>query len=95
MSPLAAPPLPARSHASLSPPHPKPSLPPSLPLSLQMVDFPTPRALEVSEIPDFVDQYRKAARNALDVGFDGVEIHGANGENCVSFFGGWVGVAEG
>jgi N-ethylmaleimide reductase len=39
----------------------------------------TPRALEVSEIPDIVEQYRTAARNAIHAGFDGVEIHAANG----------------
>lgn len=44
-----------------------------------MVDFETPRALEASELPEIVEQFRQAARNAIDVGFDGVEIHGANG----------------
>jgi len=38
-----------------------------------------PRALERSEIPGVVDQFRQAARNAMAAGFDGVEIHGANG----------------
>ncbi len=38
-----------------------------------------PRALTVDEIRDIVDQYRAAARNAVDAGFDGVELHGANG----------------
>lgn len=38
-----------------------------------------PRALETGEIPGVVDQFRKAAQNARDAGFDGVEIHGANG----------------
>lgn len=38
-----------------------------------------PRALEIDEIPGVVDQFRKAAQNAMDAGFDGVEIHGANG----------------
>ncbi|MBD2355893.1 alkene reductase [Tolypothrix sp. FACHB-123] len=41
--------------------------------------FVTPRALETSEIPGIVEQYRQAAVNALAAGFDGVEIHGANG----------------
>ena len=41
--------------------------------------IPTPRALETSEIPDIVDQYVQAARNALAAGFDGVEVHAANG----------------
>jgi 2,4-dienoyl-CoA reductase-like NADH-dependent reductase (Old Yellow Enzyme family) len=39
----------------------------------------TPRALETSEIPGVVEAYRKAAMNAQMAGFDGVEIHGANG----------------
>jgi N-ethylmaleimide reductase len=43
------------------------------------VTYETPRALETSEIPGVVDAYRQAAKNALQAGFDGVEIHGANG----------------
>ncbi|NLS04525.1 alkene reductase [Rhizobium sp. P32RR-XVIII] len=43
------------------------------------VDTSEPRALETSEIPGIVEDYRKAARAAIDAGFDGVEIHGANG----------------
>ncbi|MDT7043587.1 alkene reductase [Candidatus Nitronereus thalassa] len=39
----------------------------------------TPRALKTSEIPGIIEQFRDAARNALKAGFDGVEIHGANG----------------
>jgi len=39
----------------------------------------TPRALETQEIPEIVEQYRRAAQNALAAGFDGVEIHAANG----------------
>ena len=41
--------------------------------------YDTPRALELSEIPGIIEDYRKAAQNALEAGFDGVEIHGANG----------------
>jgi N-ethylmaleimide reductase len=41
--------------------------------------FVTPRALETQEIPGIVEDYRIAAENALAAGFDGVEIHGANG----------------
>ena len=44
-----------------------------------MVDIPTPRALEADELPGVVDQYRKGAENAREAGFDGVEIHAANG----------------
>jgi N-ethylmaleimide reductase len=41
--------------------------------------FVTPRALETTEIAGVVEQYRNGARRAKDAGFDGVEIHGANG----------------
>ena len=41
--------------------------------------FVTPRALETSEIPGIIEAYRKGAENARRAGFDGVEIHGANG----------------
>ena len=41
--------------------------------------YATPRALELSEIPGIIEDYRRAAENALAAGFDGVEIHGANG----------------
>ena len=42
-------------------------------------DFVTPRALGILEIPGIIADYRRAARNAKAAGFDGVEIHGANG----------------
>jgi N-ethylmaleimide reductase len=45
----------------------------------QVVSYETPRALETSEIPGIVEAYRQGAANALKAGFDGVEIHGANG----------------
>jgi N-ethylmaleimide reductase len=41
--------------------------------------YETPRALETDEVADVVDAFRQAAANALKAGFDGVEIHGANG----------------
>jgi N-ethylmaleimide reductase len=41
--------------------------------------YETPRALETHEIPGIIDAYRQAAKNALNAGFDGVEVHGANG----------------
>jgi 2,4-dienoyl-CoA reductase-like NADH-dependent reductase (Old Yellow Enzyme family) len=44
-----------------------------------MEDYVTPRALELSEIPGIVEAHRKAAMNAQMAGFDGVELHGANG----------------
>jgi len=43
------------------------------------VPFVEPRALETDEIPGIVQQYRTAAENARRAGFDGVEIHAANG----------------
>ena len=41
--------------------------------------FVTPRALKLEEIADIIEQYRQGAVNAKLAGFDGVEIHGANG----------------
>jgi 2,4-dienoyl-CoA reductase-like NADH-dependent reductase (Old Yellow Enzyme family) len=41
--------------------------------------FVTPRALDLSEIPGIVAAYRKGAENAKKAGFDGVQVHGANG----------------
>ena len=38
-----------------------------------------PRALRQDELPGIVEDYRRAARNAIDAGFDGVEVHAANG----------------
>jgi len=42
-------------------------------------EFTTPRALETNEIAEVVAAYRKGAENAKLAGFDGVEVHGANG----------------
>ncbi|RLN45315.1 hypothetical protein BBJ28_00009240 [Nothophytophthora sp. Chile5] len=42
-------------------------------------DYVMPRALEAKELPGIVDDYKRAAENALVAGFDGVELHGANG----------------
>ena len=44
-----------------------------------LVDYVTPRALEANELPGVVADYVQAAKNALKAGFDGVEIHSANG----------------
>ena len=44
-----------------------------------MQPFVTPRALELAEIPGIVEQFRRGAENAKAAGFDGVEVHGANG----------------
>ncbi|MFD5015803.1 alkene reductase [Streptomyces chartreusis] len=40
---------------------------------------PTPRALDTAEVPEHVRSYADASRRAVDAGFDGVELHGANG----------------
>lgn len=44
-----------------------------------ITEYVTPRALELNEIPEIIEAYRKGAENAKKAGFDGVEIHGANG----------------
>ena len=43
------------------------------------VDVSEPRALELDEIAGIVDDFRRGAANAIAAGFDGVEVHGANG----------------
>lgn len=45
----------------------------------ELVPFEMPRALQLEEMPYVVDQYARAARNALAAGFDGIEVHAANG----------------
>lgn len=42
-------------------------------------DVSAPRALTLEEIPGIIEGFRRGAANALEAGFDGVEIHGANG----------------
>ncbi len=76
------------SHSSL---HPEAGLPvaPSaiapadgskaLTASFQEVEFEMPRALGIEELPGIVADYRRAAENAKAAGFDGVEVHSANG----------------
>lgn len=44
-----------------------------------LVDHDTPRALETSEVKDIAAQYARAAKTAIGIGFDGVEVHSANG----------------
>jgi N-ethylmaleimide reductase len=43
------------------------------------VELPTPRPLRLAEIPPIVEDFAQATRNARQAGFDGVELHGANG----------------
>jgi N-ethylmaleimide reductase len=45
----------------------------------QMQPVPTPLALELSELPSVIQDYVHASRSAMEAGFDGVELHGANG----------------
>ncbi|MDF0717696.1 alkene reductase [Muricauda sp. 334s03] len=42
-------------------------------------DYEVPRALDLSEIKEIINDYGKAASNAMEAGFDGVEVHAANG----------------
>ncbi|XP_050252936.1 putative 12-oxophytodienoate reductase 11 isoform X16 [Quercus robur] len=46
---------------------------------IDVADFTPPRRLRTEEIPQIVNDFRLAARNAIEAGFDGVEIHGAHG----------------
>ncbi|CAI6012808.1 unnamed protein product [Closterium sp. NIES-65] len=48
-------------------------------ISTGAADYPTPRAMTAEDINKVTEQFRVAARNAIDAGFDGVEVHGANG----------------
>jgi len=47
--------------------------------ALHMQDFPTPKAMSTEEIAQTKAEYVTAAKNAIEAGFDGVELHGANG----------------
>ena len=73
------------SHPSLQPGESLPVAPSAIKPAGQAVtyqglkDFVTPRELDLAEIPGIIEDYRTGAENALSAGFDGVEIHGANG----------------
>jgi N-ethylmaleimide reductase len=73
------------SHPSLLPDQATPIAPSALSPAGQAVTyagpqaFVTPRALDVAEIPAIVEQFRLAAERAMEAGFDGIEVHGANG----------------
>ena len=79
------------SHRALQPSHEAPIAPsavaatgvnvfiPTGPGTGKLVPPDTPRALSIPEIHELVEMYAQAARNALSAGFDGVEIHAANG----------------
>src|SRR3954447_26726758 len=77
------------SHSSLQPGGVLPVAPSAVPITgdgmLAMTatgkpePYETPRALETDEIAEVIEAFRQGAKNALAAGFDGVEIHGANG----------------
>jgi N-ethylmaleimide reductase len=76
------------SHSSLHPEAGLPIGPSAIPpqdgskaftADFQQVPYETPRALPIEEIPAVIAEYRQAAENAKIAGFDGVEIHSANG----------------
>jgi N-ethylmaleimide reductase len=73
------------SHVSLQPNGGAPVAPSAIPAKTKtfvggtFTDVSAPRALELSEIPGIIDGFRQGAANAIEAGFDGVEIHGANG----------------
>lgn len=73
------------SHVEFQPNHGAPVAPSAIAAKGQAYtskgfeDLSTPRALALDELPGVVGGYRTGARNAIAAGFDGVEIHGANG----------------
>ncbi len=74
------------SHPDFQPEGALPVAPSAVPISVGQIStftgkkpYPTPRALETEEIPRIVQDYARAAGLAREAGFDGVEIHGANG----------------
>jgi N-ethylmaleimide reductase len=73
------------SHTSLQPNNEAPVAPSAIRANGKtfvggtFADVSEPRALELNEIPGIIEDYKRATANALDAGFDGVEIHGANG----------------
>lgn len=73
------------SHVSLQPDGGAPVAPSAIPAETKIFlesgfTMPSmPRALELTEIPRVISDFRRAAENAKRAGFDGVEVHGANG----------------
>jgi N-ethylmaleimide reductase len=76
------------SHSSLQPGGVLPVAPSAVPIGGGLmamtaagppVPYETPRALPTNEVSGVVESFRQGARNAMEAGFDGVEIHGANG----------------
>jgi N-ethylmaleimide reductase len=76
------------SHSSYQPGGVLPVAPSAVPISAELktmtadgkpASYETPRALQTVEVAGIVEAFRQAASNAMKAGFDGVEIHGANG----------------
>lgn len=73
------------SHPDLQPGHAAPVAPSAIRpagkvfTGSEMKEYVTPRALDASELPALVQTYARAARHAIDAGFDGVEVHAGNG----------------
>ncbi|SHG78918.1 alkene reductase [Pollutimonas bauzanensis] len=73
------------SHRSLQPGNAEPLAPSAIRANTKtyvndgFFDVDAPRALDIAEIPGIVADFRQAAANAIAAGFDGVEVHGANG----------------
>jgi N-ethylmaleimide reductase len=76
------------SHSSFQPGGALPVAPSAVAISAELktmtadgkpAAYETPRALETSEVADIVEAFRQGASNAMKAGFDGVEVHGANG----------------
>ncbi|MDE1187283.1 MAG: alkene reductase [Pantoea sp.] len=75
------------SHSSFQPGNTLPVAPSAIPITTETsltpkwekVEYETPHALTLAEIPGVIEAYCQAARNAMAAGFDGVEVHGANG----------------
>jgi N-ethylmaleimide reductase len=73
------------SHVSLQQDNQAPVAPSAVPakgktfVNGTFADVSEPRALALEEIPEIIESFRRGAANALEAGFDGVEIHGANG----------------
>ncbi len=44
-----------------------------------MQDYPVPQAMSIDQIKETIDEFKLAAQNAMEAGFDGIELHGANG----------------
>jgi N-ethylmaleimide reductase len=73
------------SHTSLQPGGGKPVAPSAIQAKTktfvggQFTEVSEPRALELSELPGIIDDFKRGTANAIAAGFDGVEVHGANG----------------